>query len=35
MGIADMQALGRRRRLGRVAVEPLVYVKIVQLFGPQ
>ncbi|CRM74212.1 hypothetical protein [Pseudomonas sp. 58 R 12] len=35
MGVADIQALGRWRGLRRVAVEPLVYVEIVQLLGPQ
>ncbi len=35
MGIADMQALGRRCGLGRVAVEPLVHIEIVELLGPQ
>eukprot|EP00659_Diplonema_papillatum_P003495 gene3494-biopygen3434 len=35
MGIADMQTLGRRRGLGRIAVEPLIHVEVVQLLGPQ
>ena len=35
MGIADMQALGRWRGLGRVAVKPLVHIEIVELLGPQ